>query len=357
MRATVANLVGGDTTTFSLAAADIDEVEAGIGEPGAISNAVHVQDFAAGGDVYYSVGTFAGDMKTGSAHDDDLERHRDADAWPRPATSVSATRSPTTRTFKAYIKAVLSPSAFVVTTRTGAQPANVGGATVNTITRAFNTIALAESGSTNGTHLGTADLVANNHRLTWICYNDGPLAVAATVTISGYTTDATRYITLTVAGAADTVLGISHRHRGTAGSGVVVEAGVIGGGAPVFDIAQAFTRFEWLEIDGNSLVSQDGIYVSGSGSILRNLIVHDIGANDAVNCDNAVNGCSGVIVAGSTSAVQIRNCFVYDYGQDGITAAGTGTVIANTTHVPHPAVGRGAPGHRRYRHRRERPFA
>ena len=36
----------------------------------------------------------------------------------------------------------------------------MGGATVNTITRAFNTIALAESGSTNGTHLGTADLVA-----------------------------------------------------------------------------------------------------------------------------------------------------------------------------------------------------
>jgi hypothetical protein len=60
----------------------------------------------------------------------------------------------------------------------------------------------------------------------------------------------------------------------------VVEAGSIGGSAPVFTVAQAYTRFEWLEIDGNSIVSQHGVRVTGSNSILRNLIVHDIGAND-----------------------------------------------------------------------------
>jgi hypothetical protein len=43
VRATVANLNGGDTTTFSLTDADIDESES-VTESGTISSAVHTQD-------------------------------------------------------------------------------------------------------------------------------------------------------------------------------------------------------------------------------------------------------------------------------------------------------------------------
>jgi subtilisin-like proprotein convertase family protein len=44
VRATVSNLVAGDTTTFSLGAVDIDEVEGGVTESGSISNATHTAD-------------------------------------------------------------------------------------------------------------------------------------------------------------------------------------------------------------------------------------------------------------------------------------------------------------------------
>jgi hypothetical protein len=44
VRATLSNLALGDTTTFSLGAADVDEVEAGVVETGSISSATHTQD-------------------------------------------------------------------------------------------------------------------------------------------------------------------------------------------------------------------------------------------------------------------------------------------------------------------------
>jgi hypothetical protein len=329
VRATISNLVAGETTVFSVAASDIDEVEAAVGEAGTLSGATHVQDAASGGDVYYSIGTSTADLKTGA-----------------PTISIgngTATLSVAQTGYvgvgdrityaggPVFIKAVLNQTAFVVHTATGLIPANTGAVAVTSIQREFNSIAAAVTGSVDGSHLGNGDLVTNDRKLTWVCYNDGPFNVAATTSISGYTTDATRYITLTVAGASQVVNGVSHRHNGTAGSGAVVEAGSIGGGNPVFAIAQAFTRFEWLEIDGNSFVSQDGVYVTGSSSILRYLIIHDIGANDSTNCPNAINGCSGVIVAGSTSSVAIRNSLIYDYGQDGIDTGGTGTVVQNTT--------------------------
>ena len=47
VRATVANLVPADATAFSAGTVDIDEVEGGVTESGAINNATHVQDFPA----------------------------------------------------------------------------------------------------------------------------------------------------------------------------------------------------------------------------------------------------------------------------------------------------------------------
>ena len=179
VRATVANLAGSDTTTFSLAAADVDEVEAGVLEPGAITSATHTQDYASGGDVYYSVGTSVADLKTGAPTMTISNGTASLSVAQAGYVGVGDEITYNT-TFKAYIKAVLGPSTFVVHDRMGAQPSDVGGATVNTIARAFNTIALAESGSVNGTHLGTTSLVAGNNRLTWVCYNDGPFNVAAT---------------------------------------------------------------------------------------------------------------------------------------------------------------------------------
>ena len=328
VRATVANLAGSDTTTFSLVAADIDEVEAFVVEPGAITTATHVEDFAGGtgGDVYYSVGTSAADLKTGA-----------------PTITISsgtATLSVAQTGYigvgdeityngatKAYIKAVLSSSVFVVHTATGGQPPNVGGQTVNSITRAFNAIATAEANSTNAAHLNTANLVAGNFRLYWVCYNDGPFNVAGTTTIFGYTTDATHYITLTVAGATQTVNGVSHRHNGTAGSGVVVE--LTAALDPAFDIGQAYTRLEWLEIDGNDLLGSTAIVTSGNGdhALLRYLVLHNLSSTNAATLSNGI----GIILQSTLGLETIRNSFIYDFDEDGIDANSPNATIQNCT--------------------------
>jgi len=280
------------------------------------------------GQVFYSIGTNASNLATGSPS--------------LALTSGTATLSaPQTNDVgvgdvidygsgQVFISAVVSPTQFRVQTATGNLPVDFAGP-VSSITRAFNSISSAVTGSVNASHLNTSNLVTLEKGLTWVCYDDGPLNISSTTTIGGYTTNAQYFITLTVAAAHQVSTGNGQRHRGIAGTGTVVEAGSIGGGAPVFNVAQAYTRFEWLEIDGNSIVSQDGVYVTGTNTVLRHLIVHDIGANDSTNCANGTNGCSAIIIDSAATAAQVRNSIIYDYGQDGIDSGGTGVIIANTT--------------------------
>jgi hypothetical protein len=65
VRATVSALTDGDTTTLSVATADIDEVEGGVAESGSISNATHRQD-STGGSLLTKVETVAANAGTGN---------------------------------------------------------------------------------------------------------------------------------------------------------------------------------------------------------------------------------------------------------------------------------------------------
>ena len=356
VRASVANLVAGDTTTFSVAAADIDEVELGVAEPGAISDAYHVQDYASGGDIYYSVGTSTADLKTGAPWITISNGVATLDASQTGNVGVGDVITYNFSGSKAYVRAVLSPTRFVVQTVTGGLPANHGGSNVNSIMRVFNDIATAVSQSGTASYLGNTNLSGNNRKLTWVCYNDRPFNVSVNTTISGYTTDATRFVTLTVAGPSQVASGVSQRHSGLAGTGAVLraQAGSMASSA-ILLIAQAYTVLEWLEVDGASYVNQNGVSVSAAstGALLRNLVVHDIGTNSAVNCPSASNTCTGIVV--SANSAQVRNTFVYDYGQDGILSSGTGVTIANTTIFRTRQTGQGLQLDRRHDHRAERP--
>ena len=239
---------------------------------------------------------------------------------------------------KVYIRSVLSRTQVLVHDAVGAVPSDSSG-TVDSITRAFNSIGAAVSGSIDASHLGNGNLVTGNRRLTWVCYNDGPFNVTTPIEIaqggaSPYTADEGRFVTLTVAGASQVASGVSQRHAGRAASGAVVELGAVNIGGvdgAAFYVDLPYTRIEWLEIDGNSYTGHDGIYLdTGAGyALLRNLIIHDIGANDATNCPSGGNDCSGI--GSGAASVQIRNCLIYDYGQDGIYSGGTNVVVANTT--------------------------
>ena len=101
----------------------------------------------------------------------------------------------------------MNQSQFATQTVTGAVPVDVAGATVNSIRRVFSALEGAGGAIVNSrlaAYLGTGNLVAAGHTLTFVLYNDGPFAVTSQIILSQggaspYTTDATHYVTVTVA--------------------------------------------------------------------------------------------------------------------------------------------------------------
>ena len=151
VRATVDNLAAGDTTTFSLGTADVDEVEGGVSEIGSITNAVHTQD--GGGVIYYSVGTNAADLKSGSP------TLTISSGWAsftvaQPDNVGVGDEITYNGSTKAYISGRTSSTVYTVTTATAAVPPDVAGVTVNSIKRAFNSLSDATQNSDDGAHLG-----------------------------------------------------------------------------------------------------------------------------------------------------------------------------------------------------------
>ena len=259
---------------------------------------------------------------------------------------------------KAYIKSIINPSQFVVHAPAGGVPPDVSGLMVNSIKRAFNDLVTAETNSSDIDHLNNPSLIAADANLTWVCYNDGPLTVAmsTTITISGYTTDATHTLTLTAASASQVVSGNSQRHTGTAGTGAQLLA--TGNDGPMLSITDGNVTVEWLELDGSqgSVFRRYGVFVdSSTGNIVvRDLIVHDFehatGANgigikqaDPVYVyNNIVYGIQsfsdtafGIIDEndGNTAEVHVYNNTVFNVQQtdSGSTAKAYGIAVPDLT--------------------------
>jgi uncharacterized delta-60 repeat protein len=226
------------------------------------------------GQVFYSIGTNPGNLATGSPSID--------------ITSGTATLAPAQTNDvglgdmidygggQVFISGVISPTQFRVQTKTGDLPLDFTGS-VSSITRAFNSISSAVTGSVNGSHLGNGNLIALEKGLTWVCYKDGPLVETAQLT--GYTTSATHFVTLTVADASQVASGVSQRHIGVAGTGAVVQPPLNGG----ILVRDDFTVVEWLEIDGSSTSGANGLDVNttGTGGLFRNLLIHDFTGGSA----------------------------------------------------------------------------
>jgi hypothetical protein len=319
VRANVSNLVPGDTTTFSLNLSDIDELEGGVTETGGTSDAVHTQDSASGGDVFYSVGTDTSDLETGTPVIDIVN----GTAY----LSVSQTGNIGVGDeidygagIKAYIKDVVTPNQFVVHRPNGSIPGDVSGLPINGIRRAFNDLVSAEANSSDSFHLNSADLTASgaNANLTWVCYNDtDPLTVGTslTVTIDGYITDPTHRLTLTAAHASQVASGVSQRHQGVAGTGARLVA--TGNDGPMLSILDDYVTVEWLELDGGSesgVTRRYGIRATGpiTKITLRGLVLHDFEQNVSaagISLDRA-------------SPAYVYNNFVYDVRSSGGPAYG-----------------------------------
>ncbi|MHC4216878.1 MAG: YCF48-related protein [Planctomycetota bacterium] len=204
-----------------------------------------------------------------------------------------------------YIKT--KDSSTVVTVHSAATTTHTN--TAFTIQRAYNTMQSWENAR-------DGDLVGENRREVGVCYKDGPFT--ATTRINDSTTDSSRYMMLTVAE--------NQRHDGTAGTGVVIDAGG-GFGQSVIDIQDQYTRIEWLEItnwhDGDRGLYFDEAPAADNSdwSIASNIIAHDF------NCGN--NDASFLI---RSENVIIRNCVIYDGQKYGIFLKEVGSAtIENCT--------------------------
>ncbi|MFA4835043.1 MAG: right-handed parallel beta-helix repeat-containing protein [Dehalococcoidia bacterium] len=203
--------------------------------------------------------------------------------------------------------------------------------TIGTSSRNYSTIQAWET-ARNG-NLVTANTVEKGE-----CYNDSTFT--AGVTIDGSTTDATRYMWLSVASG--------QRHTGTAGTGAKVDPTTAG---HVILVQDDYSIVEWLEITDYGQDSQyfNGIRLSSeSNSTVRNNLVHDnvyygsstgIGHYDTGGSDNIYNNFiySGTqeaafgygIAAYWSSAINIYNNTVYLPA----TSGGYGFVADNASNV------------------------
>ena len=316
VRATVANLAGGDTTTFSVTSADIDEVEGGVTESGSISNAVHTQDV--GAVIYYSVGTdnTALYSDTASASTGVLTLNSAA------ANNIGVGDEIREGANRYYISGRNSATEFTIqnSAANGGTPGDTNitfASTAITIFRAFNTLTAAEAGSSDASHLNMLDLVAGDFQLNWTCYNDA--ALDDTVIIDGYTTGASNYIHIYTPTATNEV-GVSQRHDGTAGTGfrlvpIIPAPPTI---LEIIDIRDDHVRITGIEFDGSSITNgriitgiEVDASVAASGDLRFNkLIIHDLQSQDGSGPDADIEG-----LHADSGNTRISNSIIYDLEQ------------------------------------------
>ncbi len=188
-----------------------------------------------------------------------------------------------------------------------------------TITRAYNDFQSWETAR-------QGNLVADNRREVGVAYNDGVFTPSSSITISGSTTDSTRYMMITVAE--------SQRHSGIAGTGVVISG--TGHGSRVIVVEDEYTIVEWLEI---KTFATDAIRMtdtpSSDGGLIQNVIIHDfVGATRGVNMQsdctlrNSIiyNGRSGIRIQDGANGI-VENTTFYDMTQEGVDGSGTAASI------------------------------
>jgi hypothetical protein len=232
-----------------------------------------------------------------------------------------------------YISGRLSSTQYTVTDRLGAPAADVTAQTVNRIYRAFASLSAAEANSTDGTHLGTANLVGGDIQLNWPCYNDG--ALNDWVLVDGYTTGPTQYIRIHTPTSASEV-GISQRHRGFFGTGFQIN---VTNNNAIHSTA-AYLRVEGLVIEAtvtNNFSSPGGI-MSGPAGVSDVRISHNIVKGIITP---GVTGVPVGIGAGDGGDVlgvhRVWNNVVYNFTNDaaqasqGLSLAGGTTYVFNNT--------------------------
>ena len=137
------------------------------------------------------------------------------------------------------------------------------------------------------------NLVTEFRREVGVAYNDTPFA--SSIQFSGATTDADRFMWLTVAPV--------DRHTGIASTGAVLSPGAAG---DAIIVQTDYTRVEWLEVTGWAGVSTDAVRIAADHTRFSHMIVHDGGDGASDGFRLAENG---------SRTARIENTITYNMGR------------------------------------------
>ena len=270
--------------------------------------------------VYYSVGTSAADLKAGTPTVTITAGIATFSAAQPDNVGVGDQVTYNGATI-AYISGRTSSTQYKLTTATGTTPANIAGATVNSIRRAFASLTVAEANSSNGSHLATANLVGANIQLNWPCYNDGVLTDS--LRINGYTTGPANYIRVYTPTSSNEV-GVSQRHRGGFGTGFQLNGTA---NAVAIQIDDEYVRVEGLVVQ-HTVTNNSAVWAVWSDPALTTSdvrISHNI--VKGVITGGVTGGPSGIEVgtAGAGQVFRVWDNVVYNFN----TTNGVGISLDN----------------------------
>ncbi len=270
--------------------------------------------------VFYSVGTSTADLKAGSPTVTIATGTATFSVAQPLNVGVGDVVSHSGGTL-VYITGRTSATMYSVASATGGAPANVAGATVDSIRRAFNSLSAAQAGSSDASHLNLAgppyNLETAGIQLNWPCYRDGPMADAVNVT--GWISAPANFIRIFAPHGANQV-GVSQRHIGRAGTGFRL-APLAAGNLNIVNLNVGYARVEGLEIDGSGVTASQAVRgitvqsgLSNVGDIrIDSMVIHDL--HTTAN-GLATEGSMGILDVqvgpGQGPPLTITNNLIYD---------------------------------------------
>ena len=320
--------------------------------------------------VFYSVGTNSGDLKSGAPTITISSGTATLTVAQPNNIGVGDRISYDSPAQRCYIIGRTSSTEFTVRTKIGGVPANVSGKTVNSIKRLFNSLNAALTYADDS--LGTTNLTSGNYILNLACYGDG--ADNAIATVSGWTTSSSNYIRIFTPKASNEV-GVSQRHDGKYSTSAYRLEITDGPSSDALIVNQSNIKIEGLQVYRNnssgtrycininqsvSGVDIDKCILRGGGTgytsfgillgyhltisaTIRNSIIYGcpsagmgIYHNYATSLDVkffncTISGC-GIGIAGPgdanpTGGYTIKNCAVFNNGDDfAMQGCGTSTI-------------------------------
>ncbi|MFA6183740.1 MAG: LamG domain-containing protein [Parcubacteria group bacterium] len=256
---------------------------------------------SAASNVYYSVGQSTADLKNGTPN--------------VSITSGVATLSVAqtgnigvgdvivANAISYYISSRSSQSVWNVVTNTGATPTNITSTAVTSIKHVYPSLSAAVTGAS--TLLGSSNLTTADVVLNILCYYDSGADTTA-VTVSGYTTDATRYIKIYTPSNTSTEANNSQRHSGKwDASKYRLEVSA----ATALSNSNLYTVIEGLQIyETPNAHDQSAIYSTTSSTIKGNIC-----KGDATNSTYRQHGINILSTNGNT--IYIENNVVYNFSR------------------------------------------